>query len=99
MKKLLKIWDKTAEWLCKFDGDKYVHFVVGLVTAFVFAWLMSVTTVGYPAVNYAASGMIAAAIIMVIKEVVDFIRGEQFDMQDILFGIIGGVLGTMLYLL
>ena len=57
MKKILKVWGNIADYVCKFSGDKYVHLIVGLIIAFVFAWLMAVTTKGFPAINYAVCGV------------------------------------------
>ena len=34
MKKLLKIWNNAAEWLCGFGSDKWVHLVVGAIISF-----------------------------------------------------------------
>lgn len=99
MKKILKVWDNFAGWVCKFSGDKYVHLIVGLIIAFVFARLMAVTTKGFPTINYAACGVIAAGAAMLFKEVIDFFRGEDFDGKDIVFGLIGGIIGALLYML
>ncbi len=99
MKKILKVWDNFADWVCKFSGDKYVHNIVGLIIAFVFAWLMEVTTKGFPAINYAVCGVIAAGVAMFFKEVIDFFRGKDFDGKDIVFGLIGGITGALLYML
>ena len=99
MNKILKVWDSFADWVCKFSGDKYVHNIVGLIIAFVFAWLMEVTTKGFPAINYAVCGVIAAGVAMFFKEVIDFFRGKDFDGKDIVFGLIGGIIGAMLYML
>lgn len=99
MKKILKVWDNFADWVCKFSGDKYVHLIVGLIIAFVFAWLLGVTTKGFPAINYAVCSVIAAGVAMLLKEVCDFMRGENFDGKDIVFGLIGGIIGALLYLL
>ena len=98
MKKILKVWDNFADWVCKFSGDKYVHLIAGLIIAFVFAWLMAVTTKGFPAINYAVC-VIAAGVAMLFKEVIDFFRGEDFDGKDIVFGLIGGIIGALLYML
>ena len=46
MKKLLKIWDKAAEWLCGFGSDKWVHFVVATIISFLVAWILMATTAG-----------------------------------------------------
>ena len=98
MKKILKVWDNFADWVCKFSGDKYVQLIAGLIIAFVFAWLMAVTTKGFPAINFAVC-VIAAGMAMLFKEVIDFFRGEDFDGKDIVFGLIGGIIGALLYML
>ena len=46
MKKILKIWNRAAEWLCGFGSDKWVHFVVGAIISFAIAWILMATTEG-----------------------------------------------------
>ena len=99
MKKILKVWDSFEDWVCKFSGDKYIHNTVGLIIAFVFAWLMEVTTKGLQDINYAVCGVIAAVVAMLLKEVIDLFRGKDFNGKDIVFGLIGGIIGALLYML
>ena len=50
-------------------------------------------------ISYATCGAIAATIVMLLKEIVDFFRGGNFDVTDWLFGTIGGIIGALLYLI
>lgn len=99
MKKIFRIYDKAAEWLCNFGSDKYVHLLVGLVFAFLFALLMKATTPGCYESAYAFMGVVGSAVLMVLKEVVDLFRGESFDAKDTAFGIIGGIIGGLMFLM
>ena len=89
-KKLIKIYDGVAEWLCRFGTDKYVHFVV---VGFI-CWLVAFFDClvwNRPAAVASAVGVIAAFIVALVKEIVDFFRGEDFDGQDLLFGLVGAL--------
>ena len=48
---------------------------------------------------YAFMGVVGTAVLMIIKELLDFFRGERFDGVDALFGVIGGVVGAMLWMI
>jgi len=98
MKKLLKIWNRAAEWLCGFGSDKWVHFVVGALLAFFAAWI-DVEVWHREVPNAAFVGFLVPFFLAPIKEVIDFMRGGKFDGKDMLFSWIGGVAGALLYAL
>lgn len=99
MKKVFSVYYKFANWLCSFTADKYVHLFVGLLIGFFASLIFAATTKNGTPLSYAACGVIAAFLIMLFKELVDFFRGEDFDAKDWLFGTIGGVLGALLWLI
>lgn len=98
MKKILKIWDNTAEWLCEFGAERWVHFVAGLMIAF-FVALADVEIWNREGVIAFSTGFLTACFIAPLKEICDFFRGERFDMGDVFFTVLGGFFGAfMLYL-
>lgn len=99
MKKILRVYDKAAEWLCSFGGDRYVHLLVGLVFAVLVAVVMRATTPGCYVSAYAFMGVVGTAVVMILKEMLDFFRGGRFDVKDIAFGLVGGLLGGLLWLI
>ncbi len=99
MKKVFEIYDKVAEWLCSFDSDKYVHLLFGLVISFPVSWAFMLTTMGATKPVCAVCGVIAAVLVGFIKEVVDFFRDKPFDGGDVLFTVVGGAIGAVLYLM
>ena len=99
MKKILSVYDKVAQWLCSFDSDKYVHLLFGLLVSFAVAWVFILTTAGATKPVCAVCGVIAAVFVGFIKEVVDFFRDKPFDGVDVLFTVIGGIIGAVLYMM
>lgn len=99
MKKVFEIYDKVAQWLCSFDSDKYVHLLFGLLVSFAVSWVFMLTTMGATKPVCAVCGVITAAFVGFIKEVVDFFRDKPFDGQDWLFTVIGGVIGALMFLI
>lgn len=98
MKKIFEIYDKFAAWLCSFTADKYVHLLVGLLAGFFASLILSATTKGGTDLGFAFCGLIAAFLIMLFKEIIDFFRGGKFDARDWLFGTIGGLMGSLQWL-
>ena len=99
MKKLLKIWDKAAEWLCGFGSDKWVHLVVGAIISFVVAWILMATTAGATALGSAFCGAFGALLAGIVKEVADVFCNKNFSLSDVIFTAVGGVLGGVLFML
>ena len=99
MKKILSVYDKVAQWLCSFDSDKYVYLLFGLVISFAVSWLFMLTTMGATKPVCAVCGVIASVFVGFIKEVVDFFRDKTFDGGDVLFTVIGGIIGAVLYMM
>lgn len=99
MKKILEAWDKMCKWLCSFGADRFLHLIVGLVFAVLVAAIMRATTPGCYETAYAFMGVVGAAVLMILKELVDFFRGEKFDGRDAAFGIVGGIIGGLIFLM
>ena len=94
MKKALDCIYRFFGRLAAIGGDKYLHFVVGLIVAMmtckglrsIDAWLML--------------SLVPAFFVMAGKESVDYyLRGEQFDWKDVAAGMVGAVVGVILCLL
>lgn len=99
MKRLSDVYNRFAGWLCSFGSDKYVHLFVGLLIGFFASLIFAATTKNGTSLSYAACGFIAAFLIMLFKELMDFFRCVDFDAKDWLFGTIGGVLGALMFLM
>ena len=99
MKKILKIWNKAAEWLCGFGSDKWVHFVVGAIISFAIAWILMATTEGATELETAFCGAFGALIAGMVKEVADIFCNKDFSLSDVIFTAVGGVFGGILFIL
>ena len=99
MKKILRVYDKTAEWLCSFGSDRYVHLIAGLWIGFLVAAVMEATTPGCYAAAYALMGVTGAAAAGLAKEIVDFLRGGRFDAGDVVATVAGGAMGGLLWMM
>ncbi len=72
--------------LADIGSDKYLHFIVGMMVAAIMR--LHVGTL---------AALVAVTIVMITKECIDhFIRKENFDLTDALFGIMGGVVMLIL---
>lgn len=77
---------KLFERLASIGSDKYLHFIVGMMVAAIMRLHVG-----------ALAALTAVAIVMVAKECIDhFIRKENFDLTDALFGVMGGVVILMI---
>ena len=77
---------KLFERLASIGSDKYLHFIVGMMVAAIMR--LHVGTL---------AALAAVAIVMVAKECIDhFIRKENFDLTDALFGVMGGAVMLIL---
>lgn len=77
---------RIFERLASIGSDKYLHFIVGMMVAAIMR--LHVGTL---------AALVAVAIVMAGKEYIDhFIRKENFDLTDALFGVMGGVVTLIL---
>lgn len=80
---------KLFERLASIGSDKYLHFIVGMMVAAIMRLHVGALA--------ALVALIFVTIVMVTKECIDhFIRKENFDWEDALFGIMGGVVMLIL---
>lgn len=77
---------KLFERLADIGSDKYLHFIVGMILATIMRLHVG-----------ALAALTAVVIVMTGKEMVDrFVRKENFDLKDALFGVMGGVVMLIL---
>lgn len=77
---------KLFERLASIGSDKYLHFIVGMIVAAIMRLHVG-----------ALAALVAVTIVMVAKESIDhFLRKENFDLTDALFGVMGGVVMLIL---
>lgn len=80
---------KLFERLASIGSDKYLHFIVGMILATIVRLHVGALA--------ALIALIFVTIVMVTKECIDhFVRKENFDLTDALFGIMGGVVMLVL---
>lgn len=77
---------KLFERLADIGSDKYLHFIVGMMVAAIMRLHVG-----------ALAALAAVVIVMIAKEIIDhFIRKENFDWEDTLAGVMGGVVMLIL---
>ena len=80
---------KLFERLAGIGSDKYLHFIVGMILSTIMRLHVGALA--------ALVALIFVTIVMVAKECIDhFIRKENFDWEDALAGVMGGVLMLIL---
>lgn len=90
MEKILGYYDRVKDWLCGFGSDKYLHLLAGLVVSFV-----SSTALGH-----SWAGLSVALAVGLAKELTDrYAMHRDFSWEDVIFTVIGGVIGTLMYLI
>lgn len=85
IEKIYKIFGRLAD----IGSDKYLHFIVGMMVAAIMRLHVGALA--------ALVALIFVTIVMVTKECIDhFIRKENFDLTDALFGVMGGAVMLIL---
>ena len=75
--------------LASIGSDKYLHFIVGMMVAAIMRLHVGALA--------ALVALIFVTVVMITKECIDhFIRKENFDLTDALFGIMGGAVMLIL---
>lgn len=96
MKKIIEWVKKTFAWI-KANTDKCLHFTVCVIIAVLFAKIsMLFNNASFESVLI---GGLSATLIGVIKECIDFLKGEDFDVKDLLADVIGAAAGMILFLI
>lgn len=85
IKRIYKLFERLAD----IGSDKYLHFIVGMMVAAIMRLHVGALA--------ALVALIFVTIVMITKECIDhFVRKENFDLTDALFGIMGGVVMLIL---
>ena len=80
---------KLFERLASIGSDKYLHLIVGMILATIVR--LHVGTLA------ALAALLFVTVVMITKECIDhFIRKENFDWEDALAGVMGGVVMLIL---
>ena len=95
---MMNVFDKIARWLCKFESDKYVHLLVCLVLAFAIA-RKSVDWGGAESGAAVIIGIGFGSALAVVKEIVDLRRKDVADIRDLLSGVVGSLMGSLMILI
>lgn len=88
MKKIISFFRKAAGWLASFGGDRWLHFIAGLLIAFFVGCIAD-------GVAWQAGlvGVLVAFVIGFVKEVADSFTGSPGDLMDLLFTTLGAAAG------
>lgn len=82
MEKIYKLFERLSD----VGSDKYLHFIVGMMVAAVMRLHVG-----------ALAALTAVVMVMTAKECIDhFLRKENFDWEDALAGVMGGVVTLIL---
>ena len=98
MKKIYDFYQKVAGWLCHFEGDKYVHLIVGLVLANIMVHV-GVSVIHSELLPAMFVSFIIVDFLGIAKETIDFVLRKGFDGVDMMFTWVGSALGVLLCLL
>ena len=98
MNKIYDFYQKVAGWLCHFDGDKYVHLIVGLLLAYIMVHV-GVSVIHSELLPAMFVSFIIIYALGVVKELADYALGKGFDGVDMMFTWVGSALGVLLCLL
>ncbi len=98
MKKIYDFYQKVAGWLCHFEGDKYVHLILGLLLAYIMVHV-GVSVIHSELLPAMFVSFIIVAFLGIAKETMDFVLRKGFDGADMMFTWVGSALGVLLCLL
>lgn len=79
----------------KIGLDKIAHMFIIAFVATILAMIFYKTTPGYSSWTYAASGLFGGIVVAILKKVCDFFYRKRFDLKDILWGAIGGIIAFL----
>lgn len=96
--KINSCYNKLASFLTSFSADKYVHCLAGIIISMI-CTACAFKIWDADIFSSVLIGIIAAAGISIIKEIIDRLRAQIFDGSDIAAGTIGGFLGALLSLM
>ena len=85
IERIYKLFGRLAD----IGSDKYLHFIVGMILATIVRLHVGALA--------ALAALLFVTVVMITKECIDhFIRKENFDWEDALAGVMGGVLMLIL---
>lgn len=88
-----ELYNKFANWICHFESDKYMHFIVSMLLTFLIGILIA--AIFHDGLAIAATiGCIATIIVGATKEILDFFfEGEIPDIKDLTADFFGCLIG------
>lgn len=99
MKKILRIYDKIAAWLCKWGSDKYVHLLAGLLISYLWLCVLLAVRGDGDCIIFMLNGIGVSGLVALLKEIADCMRYGKIDIYDIVFTMAGGLIGALLFLI
>lgn len=87
-----KEYKKLAEWLMSWGADRWLHFLVGLLVGYIVT-----STFRGPLWVCMQLGFVASFVIGAVKECMDAYFYDDGDWTDLLFCMVGGLMGALLY--
>lgn len=96
MNKIFKIWDKFASFVCSFMSESEAHLLFGTLISLIVTLFAPIIFNNAASKIYYLFGIIASALVGLLKETIDYFRGEKFDYKDLLFSVLGGVIGSFI---
>lgn len=81
--------------LTKIGLDKIAHMFIIAYIATILAMIFDKIIPGHSSWTYAASGLFGGIVVAILKEACDFFYGKWFDLKDILWGAIGGIIAFL----
>ena len=95
---IIKDMFKINDLVNKVGADKFIHLLVCVIIAETVA-VCDVTIFNRSAIIAAIIGIVAAIVIGIGKEVIDFFRNGLFDVNDLKFDTYGAFIGGLLALI
>lgn len=86
-------YEKLVQWLTNWGADRWLHFICGLIVAFV-----SAVIVGKPLWLAVQVGFVVSTVVGFIKECADAYLYDDGDFVDWKFAVWGGITGCLMYL-
>lgn len=86
-------YEKLVQWLTNWGADRWLHFICGLIVAFV-----SAVIVGKPLWLAVQVGFVVSTVVGFAKECADAYLYDDGDFVDWKFAVWGGITGCLMYL-
>lgn len=96
MKKIYDFVEKINGKLASYGADRYLHLIVGMIVSFIAAVILGYN--GETTYTCVGFGLLIAIAVGFLKEVADQTFEGMSDFKDWLFTIIGGVIGSLMFI-